>query len=111
LAPIVNDFFIDACPMHKMRRLALVEYINSIINGNSLTVTIMGRGIESNAFEKHSIKRSNRLCSNDHLHKERTKIYGGICKLWIPASAWLGTFRLTPSTSAKLFRFSIWGLG
>jgi len=43
---IVNDFLIDACPMHKMRRLALVEYINSIINGNSLTVTSMGRGIE-----------------------------------------------------------------
>ena len=84
---IVNDFLINSSPMHKMRRLALVECINSIVNGNSLTVTSMGRGIESKTFEKHSIKRSDRLCSNDHLHKERTQIYGGICKLWIPASA------------------------
>jgi hypothetical protein len=64
---IVNDFLINSSPMHKMRRLALVECINSIVNGNSLTVTIMGRGIESKTFEKHSIKRSDRLCSNDHL--------------------------------------------
>jgi hypothetical protein len=70
-----------------MRRLALIECINSIVNGNSLTVTSMRRGIESKTFEKHSIKRSDRLCSNDHLHREKTQIYGGICKLWIPASA------------------------
>ena len=25
--------------------------------------------------------------SNDHLHREKTQIYGGICKLWIPVSA------------------------
>jgi hypothetical protein len=73
--------------MHKMRRLALVECINSIVNGNSLTVTSMGRGNESKTFEKYSIKRSDRLCSNDLLHREKTQIYGGICELWIPASA------------------------
>jgi hypothetical protein len=84
---IVNDFLIDASPMHKMRRLTLVECINSIVNGNSLTVTSMGRGIENNTFEKHSIKRSDRLCSNYHLHRQRTDIYGDICKFWIPASA------------------------
>jgi hypothetical protein len=84
---IVNDFLINSSPMHKMRRLALVECINSIVNGSSLTVTSMGHAIESKTFEKHSIRRSERLCSNDHLHRERTKIYGGICKLWIPASA------------------------
>jgi hypothetical protein len=84
---IENDFLINSSPMLKMRRLALVECINSIVNGNSLTVTSMGRCIESKTFEKHSIKRSDRLCNNDHLHKERTQIYGGICKLWIPARA------------------------
>jgi hypothetical protein len=83
----VNDILINSSPMYKIRRLALVECINSIVNGNSLTVTLMGRGIESKNFEKHSIKRSNGLCSNDHLHREKTEIYGGICKLWIPASA------------------------
>jgi hypothetical protein len=67
--------------MHKMRRLALVECINSIVNGNSLTVKSMGRGIERKTFEKYSIKRSDRLCSNDLLHREKTQIYGGICKL------------------------------
>jgi hypothetical protein len=84
---IVNDLLINSSPMLRMRRLALVECINSIVNGNSLTVTSMGRGIESKTSEKHSIKLSDRLCSNDHLHKERTKIYGGICQLWIPTNA------------------------
>jgi hypothetical protein len=55
---IVNDFLINSSPMHKMRRLALVECINSIVNGNSLTVMTMGRGIESKTFERHSIKRN-----------------------------------------------------
>lgn len=84
---IINDFLANATPMHKSRRLVLVECINSIVNGNSLTVTSMGRGIESRAYEKHSIKRSDRLCSNPHLYREKTGIYGAICKLWIPESA------------------------
>jgi hypothetical protein len=55
---IVNDFLINSSPMHKMRRLALVECINSIVNGNSLSVTSMGRGIESKRNYKDSHRKT-----------------------------------------------------
>lgn len=70
--------------MHKIRRLALVECVSSVVHGNSLTVTGMGRGLDSKTYEKHCIKRSDRLCSNFHLFREKTAIYDTICKLSIP---------------------------
>jgi hypothetical protein len=80
---IVNDFLIDACPMHKMRRLALVEYINSIINGNSLTVTSMGRGIEK--LRRHlRITQTPENYAVTHRNPSRhlqsfDNIYSGLC--------------------------------
>lgn len=83
--PILNDWLTNAMPtMNKPRRRALVECVNSVANGNSLTVTGMGRGLDSNAYEKHCIKRSDRLCSNFNLFREKTAIYEAICKMWIP---------------------------
>ncbi len=82
---ILNDWLGNAIPtMNKSRRRALVECVNSIANGNSLTVTGMGRGLDSKAYEKHCIKRSDRLCSNFYLFREKTGIYEAICKMWIP---------------------------
>jgi hypothetical protein len=40
----------------------------------------MGRGIDSKAHEKYSIKRADRLCSNTNLSIESYSIYGSICK-------------------------------
>lgn len=42
----------------------------------------MGRGIDSSAHEKHSIKRADRLCSNPHLLIENDYIYTRICYLF-----------------------------
>ena len=52
--------------MHKARRSALVCCINSLLQGNALTVTSIGRGIESNTTDKHSIKRADRMCSRNY---------------------------------------------
>jgi hypothetical protein len=56
--------------MHKARRSALVCCINSLLQGNAATVTSIGRGIESNTTDKHSIKRADRMCSNSNLLNE-----------------------------------------
>lgn len=61
--------------MHKTRRLSLFSAIESAINGGSLSVTGLGRNIDSQAKEKHRIKRVDRLCNNINLHGEINTIY------------------------------------
>ena len=72
--------------MHKARRSVLVCCINSILQGNALTVTSIGRGIESNTTDKHSIKRADRTCSNNNLLNESDGIYSAICGLFCSCS-------------------------
>ena len=77
---ILNDLLIDVTPeMHKVRRKSLNASVSSLISGASLSVTSLGRNIESDTSEKHQIKRSMRLCSNHHLHDEITPIYSKLC--------------------------------
>ncbi|EDP99362.1 ISSfl3 ORF [Shewanella benthica KT99] len=45
------------------------------MNGGSLSITGLGRDIDSNALEKHKIKRVDRLCSNTKLHRDIKLIY------------------------------------
>ncbi len=71
--------------MHKTRRIALLDCVKSLLAGNAAAVTSMGRGIASKAFEKHRIKRADRLLSNHHLQQETPAIYAVICKLFCVA--------------------------
>ena len=61
--------------MHKTRRQSLFSAIESSMNGGSLSITGLGRDIDSNALEKHKIKRVDRLCSNTNLHGDIELIY------------------------------------
>ena len=65
--------------MHKTRRLSFFAAIESTLNGGALSVTGIGRNINNNAFEKHRIKRVDRLCSNVHLQQEIPLIYSRMC--------------------------------
>jgi len=77
---ILNDLIKDVTPdMHKVRRKSLSASVSSLISGASLSVTSLGRNIESETSEKHQIKRSMRLCSNHHLHDEISDIYLELC--------------------------------
>ncbi|MGL1958979.1 MAG: hypothetical protein OCD00_16880 [Colwellia sp.] len=70
---ILNDFLVENIPsIHKTRQSVLIACVHSVINDGSLTVTSMGRGIDSDAIEKHNIKRSGRLCSNPNLQREKS---------------------------------------
>ena len=85
---IVNKFLANITgTMHKTLREALAVCTESALNQNSLTVTSIGRGIDSDAYEKHAIKRCDRLCSNINLFREATGMYETICKQWVPSSS------------------------
>ena len=68
--------------MHKTRQKSLIASVQSLTNGNAATVTCIGRGIRSRAFEKHRIKRADRLLSNANLHREAPDLYHAICYLF-----------------------------
>jgi DDE family transposase len=73
---ILNSFIDDVTPsMHKMRRESLNAMVTSLISGSHLSITGLGRNIQSATSEKHQIKRSMRLCSNPHLYREVSSIY------------------------------------
>lgn len=61
--------------MHQVRRQSLQASITSLMSGADLSVTSLGRHIQSKTSEKHQIKRSMRLCSNNHLHQEADTVY------------------------------------
>ena len=69
--------------IHKTRLTALQECLLAAIDGRVLTVTGMGRSIDSDAKEKHCIKRADRLLSNTHLYQEHRDIYHAIMRLMV----------------------------
>jgi hypothetical protein len=68
--------------MHLTRQKALIACVKSLTNGSAASVTSMGRGIRSRAFEKHRIKRADRLLSNVNLQRETPHVYAAICFLF-----------------------------
>ncbi len=80
---ILTSFLHELTPqMHSTRRQALQACISSLLQGNAATVTSIGRGIDSQAKEKHSIKRADRLCSNPHFQQEQSGVYHALCRYW-----------------------------
>lgn len=61
--------------IHKTRKISIHACIRSLMHGADGTVTSIGRGIKSEAYEKHNIKRADRLLSNVHLWHELPQIY------------------------------------
>jgi hypothetical protein len=66
--------------MHKTRRESLEANVFSALTGRRLTVTDLGRSIESQTSHKHNIKRADRLLSNTHLHRESFEVYRALCR-------------------------------
>ena len=55
------------------------------MDGSAVSVTSIGRGIRGKAFEKHRIKRADRLLSNPNLQREVPFIYSVLCHLFCTA--------------------------
>jgi len=74
----------NACPwMHQNRRTALAEIVLAAISERRLSVTGLGRAIDSDAREKHCIKRADRLIGNEHLYREFPDVFSSFARLII----------------------------
>lgn len=74
----------NACPwMHTARRNSLQVNVLAAIEERRLSVTGLGRAIDSNAKEKHCIKRADRLIGNVHLFSELRDVYMAFTKMVI----------------------------
>lgn len=80
-----NSLSVVTKNMHQTRKKALFSCVESILNGADTTVTSIGRGINSKAFEKHNIKRADRLLSNKKLSTDSFEMYKAFAKTLIPA--------------------------
>lgn len=77
----LGRFVADVTPsMHKVRRACFQAAIESAMQGGSLSITGLGRHLRSQTHEKHRIKRIDRLCGNDRLHRQTGAIYGHLAR-------------------------------
>ena len=61
--------------IHKVRWNALMSTVSALIQGKKLSVTGLGRSMPGESYEKHQIKKADRLIGNPYLHHERQPIY------------------------------------
>ena len=74
----------NACAwMHAGRRGALREGVLAAIDERRLSVTGLGRAIDSEAKEKNCIKRADRLIGNDALFSEYRDVYASFARIII----------------------------
>jgi hypothetical protein len=67
--------------MHAHRRNALIVGVLAAIDDMRLSVTGLGRAIDSPAKEKHCIKRADRLIGNPHLFREYRDVYQSLAHI------------------------------
>ena len=64
------------CPdIHAKRLTVLLVAVQTLCAGAKATVTSLGRGLSGKTYDKHKIKRIDRLLSNSHLYQERILVY------------------------------------
>ncbi len=73
---VLHKLLRNALPsIHSERLKAVMMSVDSLARGAKATVTSLGRGLAGNTYDKHKIKRMDRLLSNKHLNLERFSIY------------------------------------
>jgi len=70
------------CPqIHANRLIALMDGVDALVHGQTLTVTGLGRALRRDINMKYGIKQSDRLIGNPHLTDERTGLYQAVTRL------------------------------
>lgn len=69
--------------VHRKRMKTLMTMTRALMTGRKLSVTGLGRAINSAAKTKHNIKRADRLIGNVAMNQERYKVYATMAKLII----------------------------
>jgi len=80
---IINTYLKKMCQaIHKKRLKTLMTMVEACIQGKKLSLTSLGRAIKNTVYEKHNIKRADRLVGNLALNQERGLVYQMMGK-WI----------------------------
>jgi hypothetical protein len=64
--------------IHAARMNACCLAVQSLVEGAKATVTSLGRGLAGSAYDRHKIKRIDRLLSNQFFHQELTTFYSAL---------------------------------
>ena len=73
---ILQELLAQQCPdIHKKRLTSLMVATSALLEGDTLSLTALGRCINGAASAKHSIKRIDRLLGNPPLHRERLPLF------------------------------------
>ena len=73
---ILHDLLKNQCPnLHQKRLSSLKVAVQSLLDGQQLSLTELGRKISGPVSAKHNIKRIDRLLGNQALYSERLDIY------------------------------------
>ena len=73
---ILQQAFENQCPeIHKKRLRSLMLATKAVLDGSDLTLTKIGRALDTDTTVKHAIKRIDRLLGNRNLHREKESIY------------------------------------
>ena len=67
--------------IHAARLNTCYLTVQSLVEGAKATVTSLGRGLSGAAYDKHKIKRIDRLLSNQALHHELETFYSALTKI------------------------------
>lgn len=79
---VLNNQLHKMCQeIHQKRWNALLMMVEAAMIGRTLTVTDLGRSIPGDSYEKHQIKKADRLIGNPYLHNERHMLYRALAKL------------------------------
>lgn len=73
----------SASVLHRARFNALATSVQALLDGQSLTLTSLGRQLPRQTSPKHAIKCVDRLLGNPHLQRERLLLYTDIARLLI----------------------------
>ena len=81
---VLNNHIYKMCQdIHQGRWNALMSTVTALLQGKKLSVTGLGRAMPGESYEKHKIKKADRLIGNLYLNQERKPIYRALAHLLI----------------------------
>jgi hypothetical protein len=73
---VLHTLLLQSVPsIHAVRLTTFMAAVQALTQGAHASVTSLGRGLIGHVYDKHKIKRMDRLLSNEHLYQERHVIY------------------------------------
>ena len=98
--------------VHSKRLAAVTAIVGSALCGRRLTLSALGRSLDTPCAVRHRIKRVDRLLGNAHLHDERLLYYRVLCSLLTGHQCQpvliVDWSDLKPDCSWQLLRASVW---